>query len=62
MLQGKVEDTGHPGREDGSFEVNIQGPHHGTKSALPRAVWLGPGTIYGESKRGSVIFFNLQAV
>lgn len=62
MLQGKVEVTGHPGREDGSFEVDIQGPQHCTKSALLRAIWPGPGTIYGESKRGSVIFLNLHAV
>lgn len=62
MLWGKVEDTEHPGREYWSFEVNMQGPHHCTKSGLLRAIWPGPSTIYGESKEGSVIFFNLQAV
>lgn len=61
MLWGKVEDTEHPGR-DRSLEVNRQGPHYYTKSALVRAMWPGPGTIHGESKERSVIFFNLQAV
>ena len=62
MLWGKVEDTEHPGREDRSLEVNMQGPHYYTKLALLRVIWPGPGKIYGESKEGSVIFFNLQAV
>lgn len=62
MLWGKVEDTGHLGRADGSSEVNIQGPHHCTKSALLRTIRPGPGTISSESERGLVIFFYLQAV
>lgn len=62
MLWGKVEDTEHLGREDWSFQGSMQGPHHCTKSVLLRARWPGPGTIYGESKKGSVIFFNPQAV
>lgn len=62
MLCSEAEDSGHPGRGDWSFEANIQEPHRCTKSALLRAMWPGPGTIYGESNRRLVIFFNLQAV